>query len=281
MNVPKVIQPVTMAMGQMGLRLRKHAPEIMTGCGIFGYGLTVVEGCKASTKLTPVLDAHSRPEDRDILAKELVRLYGPTVALFAASTGLVLGGFGILNGRFASATAAYAALEEGFTMYRDRVREDLGEEADRKYRYGIAKTKDIQENADGSMSVVESDAYRQVTAKNPNGYSIYARIFDEANPNWSKDPMQNLIFVKSKLNYANDLLHARGYLFLSEVYKELGFDEDKASRIVGWIVKPGNDNYVDFGIYDILNDRTNAFINGYERNVILDFNVDGVIFDQI
>ena len=49
---------------------------------------------------------------------------------------------------------------------------------------------------------------------------------------------------------------------------------------------PVGDNYVDFGIYDT-NKNTkwaNAnkdFVNGYERSILLDFNVDGDILNNI
>jgi hypothetical protein len=52
--------------------------------------------------------------------------------------------------------------------------------------------------------------------------------------------------------------------------------------MVGWIDGGDGDGYVDFGIYDIaaVNNRR-EFINGYEPSIILDFNVDGVIWDKI
>ena len=86
----------------------------------------------------------------------------------------------------------------------------------------------------------------------------------------------------------NDKLRANGHVFLNEVYKELGFDDTKAGQVVGWIYDPENpngDNYIDFGIYDVYNcskseaERKTAFVNGYERSIILDFNVDGNIWE--
>ena len=43
---------------------------------------------------------------------------------------------------------------------------------------------------------------------------------------------------------------------------------------------PNGDNYVDFGIYKN-KEGNRRFINGYEYNILLDFNVDGVIYDLI
>ncbi len=71
---------------------------------------------------------------------------------------------------------------------------------------------------------------------------------------------------------------------MNEVYDMLGFPRTKGGQSLGWVYNeknPVGDNYVDFGIYN-LNDEANcAFINGYEYNIILDFNYDGCILDLI
>ena len=73
-------------------------------------------------------------------------------------------------------------------------------------------------------------------------------------------------------------------MFLNEVYDMLGIDRTKAGNIVGWIYdekNPVGDNYIDFGIYNVDSERNRAFVNGYERNILLDFNVDGNILEMI
>jgi hypothetical protein len=115
-------------------------------------------------------------------------------------------------------------------------------------------------------------------------YSQYARFFDESCPNWGKDSEYNLAYLTQQQQYANDMLKTRGYLFLNEVYDMLGMPRSKAGQLVGWVYDPENgtgDNYVDFGIYSIDDARHRNFINGYEKTVLLDFNVDGLIFDTI
>ena len=64
----------------------------------------------------------------------------------------------------------------------------------------------------------------------------------------------------------------------------LGIPRTRAGQIVGWVYDEDNplgDNYVDFGIYDINREKTIDFVNGYERVILLDFNVDGNILDRI
>ena len=79
---------------------------------------------------------------------------------------------------------------------------------------------------------------------------------------------------------SNEQLMKKGHLYLNEVYDLLGIEKTNAGRVVGWMYdekNPTGDNLVDFGMYDSSNERKRMFINGYERSILLDFNVDGVI----
>lgn len=116
---------------------------------------------------------------------------------------------------------------------------------------------------------------------NGDEFSEYARVFDEGCVGWTIDSECNMMFLKLQQRYANDLLRAKGHLFLNEVYDMLGMPRSKAGQIVGWVYNPENpigDNYVSFGIY---NDRNTDFINGNSNIAYLDFNVDGNIMDLI
>ena len=71
---------------------------------------------------------------------------------------------------------------------------------------------------------------------------------------------------------------------MNDVYDMLGIDRTAIGQEVGWIYDENNpigDNYVDFGIYDGNRERNRAFVNGYERVILLDFNVDGYIIDKM
>jgi hypothetical protein len=89
------------------------------------------------------------------------------------------------------------------------------------------------------------------------------------------------MFVKAQQNYFNDILKVRRHVFLNEVYEALGFDHTSYGSVVGWVLSKDGDNYIDFGIFDGEKERSRAFVNGNERSILLDFNVDGVIWDKI
>lgn len=293
----------TRALGRTKLFLVKHAPEIMTYGGIVVTGIGIYLFCKASMQLEEKLDIHDeRMEELESAKKdprndskeiqrdtnrerrdftwEMIKLYGPAVTTTMCGFALILGGHHIISKRSAAISAAYKALEEGYSQYRRRVREDLGEEADRKYLYGLREdSKDIVvKDADGNEKLISADVMVPTPGAN---YSPYARFFDEYSTQWTRNPEYNLMFLNAQQNYANDKLHAQGHLFLNEVYEMLGLPHTTAGSVVGWVLNKGGDNCVDFGIYDLHSQIKRAFVNGFEPSILLDFNVDGVIYDLI
>ena len=212
---------------------------------------------------------------------QFVKLYGPSVALGIVSLGCILTSNNILRKRNVALAAAYATVDKGFKEYRNRVVERFGKELDKELRFGI-KAKEVEEivvNEKGEEEVVKKTVN---VADDPNEYSDYARIFDCGCSGWTKDPELNLYYLKQQQNYANDRLKAEKYLFLNDVYKMLGFPATKAGQVVGWVYdeeNPVGDNFVDFGIYNINSGKARDFVNGYERSIVLDFNVDGNIWE--
>ena len=287
--------------------VEKHSPEILAGVGVVGVVASTVMACKATMKLNDILEESKETRDKirevesnpryeeqyshedakkDLVinytqtAMKVAKLYAPAVILGSASLGCLLASNDILRKRNAALSAAYMTVDKSFKEYRQRVVDRFGEEVEKEIRYNI-KAEEVTSTVvaeDGSETTVTET----IKTMDPNLYSDYAKFFDEASPYWQKDPEYNFMFLKSQQQYANDLLKARGRLFLNEVYEMLGIDKTKAGQIVGWVYNPENpigDNFVDFGIFDMSKERVRAFVNGYEPNILLDFNVDGNIWD--
>ena len=290
--------------------VKKHSAEILIVAGIAGVVTSAVMACKATMKVNEVLaetkeninKVHDVMADQGISEKEyskedsardlaiiygkasakLVKLYGPAIALGGLSLTAIVCSNNILRKRNVALAAAYTAIDTSYKQYRSRVIEKFGENVDREMKYGIKavqiEEKTVDEN--GKKKTVK----KTVEVVNPYDYSDYARFFDVGNPNWEKDSEYNLMFLKRQQAYANDKLKANGYLFLNEVYDMLGIPKSKAGQVVGWIYDPENgsgDNYVDFGIYNVNREAARDFVNGYERTILLDFNVDGNIWEKM
>ena len=121
--------------------------------------------------------------------------------------------------------------------------------------------------------------------------SGYARFFEKytqdedgnsiLNPHWESNNEYNLMFIKAQERYANDLLKAKKRVFLNDVYEMLGLPRTKAGQIVGWVYDPESpkgDNYIDFGLYAD-NLSYSDYVNGFDQAILLDFNVDGNIWE--
>lgn len=293
----------------------KHSPEILMGLGIAGVITSTVLACRSTLKVKEILDykeenmnnikevlAEGREDyteedarkDKTIImtttAIRLMKLYIPSVIIGAGSIACLLESHNVMRNRNAGLAAALAATTESFKQYRERVTEKYGDEVDKEMRYGIKKEK---KEKDGKKTKEEI-----VVGCDEKELSGYARYFNENNINWSDDPQFNLMFLRQNQNWANDKLISQGYLYLNDVYEALGFPKSKAGQVVGWVYDPNNnehgDNYVDFGIYDLnvkgyRNEMTNDtiaeerqdFINGYKSSILLDFNVDGNIWETM
>lgn len=306
----ELMNSVTRSINRVGFQLKKHSPEILVVVGIVGAVTSAVMACKATTKANDILNdaksqvdkVHKVLEDEAISPEmyseedskkdlaiiyaktglDFVRLYGPSVLLGVVSIASILASNDILRKRNIALAAAYTAVDTGFKEYRGRLIERFGKELDKELKYNI-KSETVQETViddKGNEQTVD----KVVEVANPNVYSDYARCFDDGCKGWTKDPELNLVFLKQMQQYANDKLRAKGHLFLNEVYDMLGFPRSRAGQIVGWIYDEKNkvgDNFVDFGIYDATKQPNRDFVNGYERVIWLDFNVDGPIWNLI
>jgi hypothetical protein len=233
--------------------------------------LESVEDMQTSPKL---LDSHTEKELQKIKVSvyvkgglEVTKLYAPSILVAGVAITALTGAHVQLSRRNAALMAAYAAVQEAYDNYRERVRAQLGEERELEI-YHAVETEVVK---DGNKKT-------ELKVADPNKWSPYAKMFDEYNKNWERDPELNRLFIQCQQNYANHQLQSRGHIFLNEIYDSLGFDRTTAGQVVGWVIGDDGDNYIDFGMWQASSSR---FVNGDEPSVILDFNVDGVIYDKI
>lgn len=305
----EIMNRVTRGAHKMAFKLKKYSPEILIAGGVVGVVGAGVMACKATLKVHEVtteaktnLEAiHTATEtgktesgavytvednkkDTTIVYAQtgvkLAKLYAPALIVGGLSLTAIVAGHNITRKRNIALAAAYTAVDKGFKEYRGRVIERFGEAIDKELRYDI-KAKEFDEivvNEDGTETVVK----KTTEVINPYNYSPYAICFDDGCTGWTKDPEYNKMFLLNQQRYANDMLKTKGKVVLNEIYDMLGAPRTKAGMVVGWIYDENNpvgDNYIDFGIFDIDRPKNRDFVNGYERVIWLDFNVDGNIYD--
>lgn len=297
-----IVKSASNALSKTKFQFQKHQPEIMVFGGVIGGVVAAVMACKATTKASEVLaeskdrldqintvandadvtdEVYSEEDHKKDLAivytqtaVNLVKVYAPAVILGGLSIASILGGHNILQKRNMALAAAYATLNTTFKDYRDRVVDRFGKDVEYQIRHNL-KAEEITEKVEDPETGKTKKVKKTVLTNGDDATERgYARLFDAACDNWNNDANLNRSFLSGAQNYFNDKLHAVGYVFLSDIYRYLGFRETPECRVVGWTLDGNGDGYIDFGF-----DQDDMFMNGYNKDVWLDFNVDGPILD--
>ena len=286
-------------------RISKHAPTILSVTASAGVIATGYLAWKAGTRFE---DVEGRDWDRrkeclrnaDIIPDEdvpkierknrilfildTVRTVAPAAIVGAATITMIYFSNSISKKRLAAMGAAYATLQTAFDGYKRTMVEALGKESVDK----ILKPKlpNVGKSAEEILSSDnKSDAANvsDAVVNSLKALSPYARIIaEESSTCWDPNEdytSQNLAAVQL---WANRRLERKGHLFLNEVFDQLGLSRTREGAVVGWLKNGEGDNYVSFGDFDASIYRVPS--DDYTRvdsNFIVDFNVDGVIWDRI
>ena len=307
------ISTLSRSFHKIGFKFKKHSPEILAVTGVVGIVTSAVMACKATTKVNDIVNEAKETVDKihesvgkglhtsdgeeyteEVAKKDLtivyaqtglkfVKLYGSSVALGIVSIACLLGSNHILRKRNLALAAALTNVATSFKEYRGRLVDRFGKDVDRELRFGI-KAKEVEETVvdkDGNETTVT----KTVEVVDPNtAHSLQSIVFCEGNTGWTRNAELNKVFLIQQQNWANDKLKMNGVLTLNEVYDMVGAPRTAYGQIAGWVWTADGtigDNFVDFGLFDVNNEKACDFINGREKSIILDFNCIGNILDYI
>lgn len=300
-------------------KVKFRSPELLIGAGVVGLvGAAVVavrRGVRwhsaAKAEIVHDLETIKKAEGSPQYTREdkvqdyarvigkgvwsFTQIYGPSVAAGVASVVSILAGTGVLKGRLAAMTSAAATAQAALERYRSRVREKLGEDADYEFAYEVSAKKAKIKHEDGTKESLVT--YHLVPSSGEwMAASPYSRLWDENAMEWCANRDIQFLTLRSLENHFNQELNARGVVFLNDVYKALGLPMSKDAALVGWIkdyTKPKmaklaaelgrvpGDGVISFGVFENESPSARAYLAGDDNRVVLDFNVDGVIYDLI
>lgn len=296
---------ITKTVASVTTVVAKHAPDILTYAGVAGFVGTAVLASKATLTVNEVLEpsledlekiqlasTDERFEDKyrgDVvvrdriivytrIVKDLAKHYAPAIILGVGSAIAIFSANSINKKRIAAVVAAYEILDSSFKSYKKRVERVFGEEGKKK----LSEALDF-DDIEGPDAEKITDFFPEIK-KNVSEVSRYARVFDQENMNWGINRVQNETFLAAHQNYFNDLLKVRGHVLLNDVYDALGMDRTTAGAVVGWTNDGTGDGYIDFHYLEnakdtVVNTREHGEITA--RVYLLDFNVDGLVYDKI
>lgn len=319
MKKAEIMKTVSTTFNKVSFQLKKHSPEILIVAGVIGTVASTVMACKATTKVSKIVDETKNSVDEIHEATEkgvtragenysaddskkdlalvyfqtgvkLAKLYAPSVMLGTLSITSIVASNNILRKRNVALAAAYATVDKGFKDYRSRVVERFGEEVDRELKNNV-KAKKVTVTETDPETGAEKKVKKTQFVVNPSDISGYARFFEKyttdsegnsiLNPNWESNNEYNLMFLKAQEQYANDLLHAKKRLFLNDVYEMLGLPPTKAGQVVGWVYDPDSPKSDGFVDFGLYKDNLtySDYVEGHDPAILLDFNVDGNIWE--
>lgn len=289
---------LTRAIGAARLALKANAPTIMVVGGVASMGAGTVIACKQTLKVEQVLADHvpslekiekgeklelssyGKKEAQQDRIKvygraglELGKVYAIPVVLWGGGATLVFGGHRMLLKRNATLAIAYTGLKKTFDAYRARVVDAFGSEADQAM-YGGWEKREVVDPVTGEKELINGRDWDEA------GKDPYNRIFDQFSTTaWEPDLDINRMFLSQQQKFAQQLLNRQGYLYLSDIYKSLGFPESDISRTVGWKVRRLPDGSRDIPFIDFGLDKPHPddWKFSKEKAIYLDFNCQGLI----
>lgn len=246
---------------------------------------------KIANNLVNVED--TKKEIRKTQAQTFVKL-AKTYALPVIFTGISLafmgGSYKVMRDKEIALGAAYVALDNAYKAYRNRVKEEVGEETENKLFRDIRDkkvTRQVEDPVTGEIKEVED------TVKASGGTGAYDFIFDAAAHLFSRNGRVNYETLSNKERELTQILRSQGYIYGDTIIEILGIpkftlskDLLKALRVIGII--DGVDEYgrpkkVLLGINDYdghPNEIGQELFEGAENTVWLSPNFDGVIVND-
>ena len=300
-------------------KVEKHSPEICLGLGLAGMVAATVFACKGTIKAKKVIEDGKKSLDlidnaektRTVYDEEnnpipytesdarkeriivvgrtiggVAKAYGPAGVLTGAGIYLIVKGHNILKKRNLALIAAYKAVSDNYAKYQKKVEELIGEDAARKLKYCLKEYENVEETGKTNKDGTPNTKKVKYTVLDPEHFgeffSPYARYFDSSNINWVNDADRNRFFLTQTMRWMNEKLKLVGIVTLNDVYKELGFTPTQSGQVVGWLYKNhvGEECPINFGIMDDICILNREFVNGIEPTCLLDFNIDGPVFDE-
>lgn len=287
-------------------RISKHAPTILSVTASAGVVATGYLAWQAGTRFEDVegrdwerrrecqRNADNIPDEdvpkyerkmRILFILDTARTVAPAVVVGAATITMIYFSNSISKKRLAAVGAAYTALQTAFDGYKKTMVDALGKETVEKIV--SPKLPNVGKSAEEILSSDnKSDAANITDAviASMKELSPYARIISEESSNcWDTSEDYTSENLQAVQLWANRRLERKGHLFLNEVFDQLGLSRTREGAVVGWIKNSEiGDGYVSFGDFDSSIYRVPS--DDYSRvdsNFIVDFNVDGMIWDKI
>lgn len=290
--------------GRFVMTFKKNLPEITAGLSALGVIGTAVLSARSAYKSVPKLEEHREKMEQLHAAKdcfddpkeynkevltvykdtgvEMVKSYWPAgVAVMFTLAGIFTSN-SLHRKRYFGMAGLCSTIMAAYNEYRERVRDQYGEDAERDLYLGIKREEVVTVETDkkGKEKTKTEIVVKPGEVDNPN-FDVY--LIDRNDKCWYYNrPELTYYYLLETQNCLTQMLRTRGYLFLNEVLRSLNKPECPEGQIIGWIYdenKGDTDNCVDFGLAEGT-ENFDLFMSGKNEYVYITLNHDGTIYDK-
>lgn len=289
---------------KLGMKFRKHSPEILGAAGTLAIIGGVIWACKAAVDASDdikgtkqdVAEIKQSIDDGVIEKKEGKKMIRKTrlecarvcAFKFAGPTLLIGGGLimkrraqTILGSRVEGYAAAYAALSTRHNTLVENIKKEYGESEYKRLQYGMtSQTQEVHEQQENGIETAKMENFDGVVDLDKVGK--FALIFDK-NSRWhNTDVLHNEKFFQACEETFTERLRRTGILWLSDVMRDMDIrpknqQEANLARFICWTYDP-NDKNKDCSVKlrweRVYDGDSRNFDTGYNPVFILDPNYD-------
>lgn len=215
----------------LGLILKKHSPEILTGMGIAGMVGSTVLAVKATPKALQLIEEVKEAAQVDKLTpketfKATWKCYVPAAVSCVSSAVCLIGANTVHSRRTAAIATAYTLSESALKEYKEKVIETIGEKKEKTIREKIAQDK-IEKREIKPTEIIVTDS----------GDTLF---LDPISDRVFKSTIERVHRAANKVNYNMAHDPFEGAASLSEFYDELGLSRTSISDKLGWNYSNGS-----------------------------------------
>lgn len=200
-----------------------HTPELMIGAGVTSMITSTVLSIKSTTKAMEVINDIEYTENVHLSTKEKVqetwKLYIPSMVTGVIGIGLIATGTTKSLNRSTALATMYTASEAVFKCYKEKVKEEIGEEkADNIEKQVIRETIKEVPMDDGITNIL-------YTGK---GDKLF---YDTFSGRYFRSSIQ---YIENCVNTVNKHILNEFLMCVNDFYIELGLPNIGAGNLLGW-----------------------------------------------